>query len=215
MSMDNRIQEDTAQYVANKVCQSRLMPNDLRHLYVEGLVHCALRNNFPEAGWIPSPAGKPWNLENGDHIRLQVKQAAALPACPASENSRRARQLSFDIYPGISGRQTHIYVFAWHPETDPESADHRDATQWRFCVMPEDELPEPASGQKTQRISLNRLQTLAAGLGLKTAAPYQDLAATVNRIAAVILEADLADGRLADEVMGKVRSGQEHTPRPS
>ena len=116
--------------------------------------------------------------------------------------------ISFDIHPGKKGRQTHIYVFAWHPESDPNVADHRDAGQWWFCVMPEDELPEPVFKQKTQRISLKRLEALAANIRLKTVS-YDQLAETFNRIAKVLLERDERDGRRAHEIMERIRRGEE------
>ena len=99
-------------------------------------------------------------------------------------------------------------MFAWHPEIDPDVADHRDAGQWRFCVMPEDELPEPVFERKSQRISLKRLEALAAKVGLKTVS-YDQLAATFNRIAKVLLEQDERDGRIAHEVMERIRRGEE------
>ena len=74
--------------------------------------------------------------------------------------------------------------------------------------MPEDELPEPALEQKTQRISLNRLEALAANIGVKTVI-YDQLAATINSIVKVMLEIDERDGRRADEVMERIRRGEE------
>ena len=106
-------------------------------------------------------------MENNDHCNVQVKQSAALPSGSNEKNPGKPQAISFDIHPGKIGRQTHIYVFAWHPESDPDVADHRDPGQWRFCVMPEDELPEAALKQKTQRISLKRLEALAASIRLK------------------------------------------------
>ena len=99
-------------------------------------------------------------------------------------------------------------MFAWHPETDPDVADHRDAGQWRFCVMPEDELPEPVFERKTQRISLNRLEAIVSKVGLKTVA-YEQLAPTFNRIARILLEQDEWDGRRAHEAMERIRRGED------
>lgn len=209
--MVNRIRDDAAQYLASKVCQGRFMPFDLRDVYVEALVCCALRDAFPDAGWKPAEDGAPWDLEDDNYTYLQVKQASALSQIPGSECSERARPLFFDIHPGKLGRQTHLYVFAWHPEGNPDIADHRDAGQWRFCVMPEDELPEPAVQQKTQRISLGRLQVLAKRLGLQPTIPYWELANTINHIASVILEADLKDARQAEEALERIQRGEERT----
>ena len=206
--MNPQLHDDIVRYIATRVCGQRLMPDAWRAAYAEALVYFALRRNAPETGWRPSGEGAPWDLENDDRIQLRVRQSAALHPPSSSKNPGKPRALSFDIHPGKKGRQTHIYVFVWHPESDPDVADHRDAEQWRFCVMPEDELPEPALEQKTQRISLTRLKTLAAGIGLKTV-PYSQLAAAITRIAGVILEADLEDARLSDEIMERVRRGEE------
>ena len=62
--------------------------------------------------------------------------------------------------------------------------------------------------QKTQRISLTRLKALAADIGLEPV-PYSLLAATVGRVAAVIMKEHEEDGRRADEVMERVRRGEE------
>jgi hypothetical protein len=41
----------------------------------------------------------------------------------------------------VTDRPADLYVFAWHPITDPARADHRDPLQWRFFVVPAHELP--------------------------------------------------------------------------
>ncbi len=206
--MSNQLHESIAKYIAGRVCGRRLMPDALREIYVEGLIYSALSDSAPKAGWRSSGEEDPWDLENDDYVYLQVKQWAALPAGSNGKNPGKSRDISFDIHPGTKGRQTHIYVFAWHPESDPDVADHRDANQWRFCVMPEDELPEPVFERKTQSISLKRLEALAANIGLKAVA-YSQLAATFNRIAQVMLEQDERDGRLAEEAMERIRRGEE------
>ena len=184
------------------------MPDALRDHYAEGLVYLALSGSAPQAGWRLAAEENPWDLENDDHCHVQVKQSAALPSGSNGKNPGKPQALSFDIHPGKKGRQTHIYVFAWHPESDPDLADHRDPGQWRFCVMPEDELPEPVFERKTQRISLKRLEALAASIRLKTVS-YDQLAPTFNRIAKVMLEQDERDGRRAHEAMERIRRGEE------
>ena len=206
--MNSQLHDSIVRHIAERYCGSRLMRDAWRKPYAEALVYFALLNNAPDAGWRPSGEGAPWDLENDDHVQIQVKQSAVLQPRPDSETRAKPQSLSFDIHPGRKGRQTHIYVFAWHPVTDPEVADHRDSGQWQFCVMPEDELPEPAHDQKTQRISLSRLKVLASGVRLKPV-PYSDLAATISRIAAVIVAADERDGRIAHEVMERIRRGEE------
>ncbi len=206
--MDNQLRDSTAKYIADRVCDRRLMPDALRGIYAEGLVYLALSGSAPEAGWRPAGEGDPWDLENDDHCHVQVKQSAALPSGSGGKNPGKPQAISFDIHPGKKGRQTHIYVFAWHPESDPDVTDHRDAGQWRFCVMPEDELPEPVFERKTQRISLNRLEALAANIGLEPVA-YDLLAVTLNRIAKIMLEQDERDGLRADEAMERLRRGED------
>lgn len=206
--MNEQLYDSTMKYIADRLCNRRLMPDAWRELYAEGIVYLALSSSAPEAGWRLAGEDDPWDLENDNHCNVQVKQSAALPSGSNGKNQGKPQAISFDIHPGKKGRQTHIYVFAWHPESDPNVADHRDAGQWRFCVMPEDELPEAALKQKTQRISLKRLEALAASVRLKTVS-YDQLAPTFNRIAKILLERDERDGRIAHEVMERIRRGEE------
>ena len=206
--MSNQLHDSIVEYISGRFYGRKLIGNTWRGTYAECLVYSALRRSAQETGWRPSGEWDPWDLENGEGIHLQVKQSAAWQSWENPKGPGKPHAMSFNIHPGEKGRQTHIYVFAWHPESDPDIADHRDTGQWRFCVMPEDELPEPEIGQKTQRISLNRLKELADSVGAKTV-HYSQLAATVNRVAKVILEADKKDGLLAEAVMERVRSGEE------
>ncbi len=206
--MLDQSRDSIAKYIAGRVCARRLMPDAWRDIYAEGLVYLALSGSAPEAGWRPAGEDDPWHLENADHCNVQVKQSAALPSGSNGKHPGKPQAISFDIHPGKKGRQTHIYVFAWHPETDPDVADHRDAGQWRFCVMPEDELPEPVFERKTQRISLNKVEAIASKVGLKTVA-YEQLAPTFNRIARILLEQDERDGRRAHEAMERIRRGED------
>ena len=207
--MSNLLHESVAEYIAARICERHLMTEAWRDAYAEGLVLAALRDKFPNAGWQPSKKDAPWHLENNDRTQLQIKQSAALTVQTGSANPVPSGNISFDIHPGSKGRQTHIYIFAWHPESDPAVADHRDPGQWRFCVMPEDELPEAEVEQKTQRISLKRVQTLASRIGIEPSNPYDQLADSVDRIANIILEIDLEDARKADEVLERIRRGEE------
>ena len=40
-------------------------------------------------------------------------------------------------------RHADLYVFAWHPGKDWNSAEHRRADQWEFFVVAEPNLPKP------------------------------------------------------------------------
>ena len=206
--MSNQLRDSIAEYIAGKLCGRHLIPDAWRDIYAEWLVYSALSGSAPEAGWRPSGEDDPWHLENGDHCNVQVKQSAALSARFCEKNPGKPQAISFDIHPGKKGRQTHVYVFAWHPETDPDVADHRDASQWRFCVMPEDELPEPVFERKTQRISLKKVEAIASKVGLKTVA-YEQLAPTFNRVARILLEQNERDGRRAHEAMERIRRGED------
>jgi len=75
------------------------------------------------------------------------------------------------------GRHAQIYVFAHHPVTD-DSADHRDAGQWRFYVVATGALP-PA-----KTIGLGKLRRLGEEVGwgdLRAAVERLRLAAAPNR----------------------------------
>ena len=206
--MNNQLRDSIAEYMSARFYGRKLIGNAWRGTYATCLVYSVLRGAPPEESWRPSGEWDPWDLENGEGIHLQVKQSAAWQSQTHPKGPGKPHAMSFDIHPGERGRQTHIYVFAWHPESELDVADHRDASQWRFCVIPEDELPEPEIGQKTQRISLNRVREIAKSVGLKVVG-YSQLAATINRVAQVILEADEEDGRLAEEVMERIRRGEE------
>ena len=200
--------DSIVEYISGRFYGQKIIGNAWRGIYAKCLVYSALRGSATEDGWRPSGERDPWDLENGGGIHLQVKQSAAQQSRTNPKDPGKPHAMSFDIHPGNKGRQTHIYVFAWHPESDPDVADHRDTGQWRFCVMPEDELPEPEIRQKTQRISLNRLKELADSVGAKVIG-YNQLAVVINFVAEAILKADMEDGRLAEEVLERIRRGEE------
>jgi len=132
-----------------------IMGNLYRPHYVERMIAIALGESFVlmSADW----AG--WDIEHRDGVRIEVKQSAALQTWTnRPSHAGRPYSGSFDIEPrkgywadgnkwvNEPGRQAHIYIFAWHSITDPAIADHRDASQWRFFVVLERDLPQ---GQKT------------------------------------------------------------------
>jgi hypothetical protein len=71
------------------------------------------------------------------------------------------------------GRPADLYIFAWHPGFDPESAvDHTDSDQWEFYLLPEKCLPP---GQKSIALtSLKKLDPVAAS--------YLDIAENVEAL---------------------------------
>jgi hypothetical protein len=127
----------------------RVVQNNLRAMVVETIVDFALK-----PGW--ERAGGNWNgwdfAHTTDGTRLEVKQSARLQTWRMPDYQGAAR---FDIAPRsgyydgaiwnpIVDRHAHIYVFAMHTRID-EGADQRDASQWKFHVVPTGRLPKGKS----------------------------------------------------------------------
>lgn len=184
---ENPLHDQDVAYLTDRLYGQRLLDNTYRGDYVEGLIFFALGQGWELVGGWGS-----WDLESDAGVRLEVKQSAALQTWGQQyrKEGSKERPPSFDIAPrtgyhtdsteeakwvdlpgGESARFADIYIFAWHPERDPDTADHRRAEQWHFFVVPEHQLPS----QKT--ISLNPLRKLAA------AVTYDRLAAKVTEVA--------------------------------
>lgn len=143
-----------------------IMNNVDRARYVEYLVALTLGE-----GWEPTWDWAAWDCQHDSGVRLEVKQAAAIQSWdrgkPAGNRSPRfdiARRTGYSIQDGsrwrwvdCPGRPADLYVFAWHDESRCEIADQRDAGQWRFFVVAEQNLPKD---QKS--IGLTRLNVLAS-----------------------------------------------------
>ena len=94
---------------------------------------------------------------------MQVKQSAARQSWHGTDAAPTRGHFSIAHKTGRyedDGRWTEqrsrnadLFVFAWHPRTDP-ATDHREPEQWRFFVVPETALPP------TQSLSLATLRTL-------------------------------------------------------
>jgi len=137
-----------------------IIRNDLRGELVEEIIAMAL-----EPDWVG--CGSDWGacdlMRPADELRIQVKQSAALqswtkPDGPMSRPcfsiaSKTGRYDGAAWIPG-AGRNAEIFIFGWHDRMDQE-ADHRDAGQWQFFVVPERDLPDQKS------ISLSTLRRLA------------------------------------------------------
>ena len=116
-----------------------------------------------------------WQLCSGDcgacdlvhpasGLRMQVKQSAARQSWHGPDAAATRGQFSIAHKTGRyeddgswieqRSRNADLFVFAWHPRTDP-ATDHREPDQWRFFVVPETALPP------TQSLSLAKLRTLA------------------------------------------------------
>ncbi len=162
MNMENSRYEKIIDEVVKAHYQKRLINNTHRADYVEAMIALALGESWCLVSrywdWAP------WDLERDDGIRLEIKQSAATQSW--SPDAIQTARGKFDIaqrdgywdyesrWHTGKARYADIYVFAWHPESNPH-ADHRNPGQWRFFVVPEYKLPIQKS------ISLNPLKKLA------------------------------------------------------
>ncbi len=128
-----------------------IMNNVDRARYVECLVALTLGE-----GWELTGDWAAWDCQQKSGARLEVKQAAARQSWHR-ETSAGNRSPRFDIKPRTGywmqdgcqwvwvnkpGRPADLYVFAWHDENRHEHAEQRDADQWRFFVVAEQDLPK-------------------------------------------------------------------------
>jgi len=123
--------------------------NLYRPHYVERMIAIALGDGFElvSADWAA------WDIQSSCGLRIEIKQSAAWQTWSDVTGGKPSKGV-FDIsartghwadggatwVPKV-GRQAHLYVFAWHPVTDPDAVDHRDPAQWLFYVVPAAELP--------------------------------------------------------------------------
>lgn len=225
--MENPLHDQVVQSLNKRFYSQPLIDNVYRGDYVETLILFALGEGWEAVGGWGS-----WDLEQGvDGVRVEVKQSAALqPPQPWYKPAGgRKGSPSFNIAPktgyytdstadavwvGVDPgepdfiRAADLYIFAWHPETDPKIADHRQAEQWKFFVVPEHLLTKRHGTQ--QKIGLNPVKKLA------TEAAYAELAATVGAAAAElpywkadIGRQDAADYYRAEKVMKRILRGEE------
>ena len=154
------------------VCYDKLLINNVdRGRYVECMIALSLGDGWSLTSevWDWSP----WDIAGPCGARIEIKQSARLQTWSLGLGAPRPRPPSFDIavrkarwtkggdHPCyVPGRPADIYVFAWHPVRDPETADHRDPGQWRFFVVPEERLP-----REKKTLSLNLLKDLSEEIG--------------------------------------------------
>ena len=136
-----------------------VMPNIRRADYVEAIVAMALR----PAGWSRNSSWSSWDFQHDETgCRIELKQSAARQRWGRSKPSRFDIAARTGYWDGSDewhddpGRRAHVYVFAWHPDTEA-SADQREPMSWLFFVVPEHALPP---NQKT--IGLNNIRELSA-----------------------------------------------------
>lgn len=170
------LHELTVRRLVERVYEQRLINNVERGAYVECMVELALSERQP--AWRLTRPWASWDLENHKTLaRIEIKQSAALhpwnvddaPQAGAVEHLAtpgKATKPVFSIKPTTGWwdgaawvetqlqRQADLYVFAWHPETDADIADHRRPDQWRFFVVAERDLPQKPL---TKSIALTRL----------------------------------------------------------
>jgi len=146
--------------ILNTLVGRPLVTNAFRGLLVEAILAQVLE---PDWRWC-SEDWSSHDFENNAGVRLEVKQSAALQSWNTEASTPSYGR--FDIAPrkvrwdgstriAETGRCASIYVFAWHPETDPAKADHRLAEQWQFFAVAERMLPM----QRT--ISCKKIEVLA------------------------------------------------------
>jgi len=117
--------------------------------YVERMIALALGEGFAlvSADWAA------WDIESSEGVRIEVKHSAAWQTWSDVTGGKPSKGV-FDIsartghwtdggakWVPKAGRQADLYVFAWHPITEPDKVDHRDPSQWLFYVVPAAELP--------------------------------------------------------------------------
>ena len=154
--------------LAEHVYDRPLINNVERADYVQCLVELVMRSTDPR--WRLTESWDSWNIEHPESgARLEVKQSSALQSWRgASDNSSprfsippsdgywwQCPEGQFHTLSTEKQRHADVYVFAWHGETDPAFADHRNVSQWQFFVVPEQELPP-----NQQSIGLNPLRRL-------------------------------------------------------
>lgn len=135
------------------IFDSRLMQNNLRGIWAEYMVADALGRNCS----IVSQSWNAWDLQFGDpaseypnRIRIQVKNTARtqvwhqatrrLTDCQWSLALRNKSAFFDRDNPGVQcedyGFLCDVFVLCHHFIEDWKVADHRDARQWRFFVVP-------------------------------------------------------------------------------
>ena len=148
----------------------------INNVYRADYIECLVALTLGPAWWITWARGwdwAPWDCQHPSGARLEVKQAAARQSWDREACARR-RAPRFDIAPrtgywtedesrwiSCPGRPADIYVFAWHGERRDGYADHRDANQWLFFVVAEQDLPN-----NRKRIGLAGLESVVSPCGV-------------------------------------------------
>ena len=171
----NPLHDQVVQNLNERFYSQPLIDNVYRGDYVETLILFALGE-----GWKQTPEWSSWDLERDDGIRVEVKQSAALQSwhrstgikkpCPSFDIAPRAGYYTDSsdaaVWVGIDPeepdflRAADLYIFAWHPENNPDIADHRRAEQWEFfCGTGEQTAAETARDEITDNCSQHGKET--------------------------------------------------------
>ena len=184
LAVDRLIHQQVVARLTSRIYDQPIIGNVERGVYVECMVELAMHSVDPR--WSLTATWDAWDLEhNNSRARIEVKQSSCLQSwSPGSPTAGIVKSnASFDIRPRAgywdsdaeravdTGAMRHadVYVFAWHGNCDPATADQRRSDQWEFYVVASDHLP---AGQKT--ISLNPLR------GLTTSCSFDQLAERVQ-----------------------------------
>ena len=156
--------------LSQRLCGQPIINNVARGLYVECMVELALQDRDP--GWRLTDTWDGWDLEHGETLaRVEVKQSAVLQTWKAAKASptfgipprnRWWDNVRSDWVKTRPQRLADVYVFAWHPESDRNRADHREPEQWDFYVVAERDLSQEPL---TASISMGPLRRLTSPCG--------------------------------------------------
>jgi hypothetical protein len=150
------------------------MEPQFRREYIKELVSLSLCKHSWKRLWTGE---RDWDYEHVDGLHMKLLQSAACQARGQGDAGGQRPAFYIGAAWGSRGhtqRDAGIYVFAWHPISEMRKADHRDAEQWQFFVMPERSLPQ---NQKT--IGLRNVEQRAEAQG-NGAVSYAELAGAVE-----------------------------------
>jgi hypothetical protein len=176
VQLRDRLRRITARDIVEKTCSAAfgkpLVVNYLRSMLVEAMIDVALA---PDWEWVSGDwAG--WDFQK-DGVKLEVKQSAALQTWTTKAPSRGTFDIARRTGHWIGNewnkglrRYGDIYIFARHPVSDRQGADHRNPHQWRFYVVSETSLV--LANQKT--ITLSAVERLVSSVGFEEVARKVD-----------------------------------------
>ncbi len=149
LSVHSRVVERLVQ----QLYEQPIIDNVDRGVYVQYLIELALRER--DRVWECMPGWSMWDLEHKrSRARIEVKQSSRRQTWSVgSQNLKSAPR--FNIAPTkwywdneIGNpletelqRWADLYIFAYHPESDEDVADHRRPDQWEFYLVLEGKLP--------------------------------------------------------------------------